>query len=214
MAPLLSTAYLPPIEYFAFLIEDEVRLEFCEHFQKQSFRSRAVILTSNGPLTLSIPVIHHSDKELISESRIKYITPWQRTHWRAIESAYGASPYFLYYQDLLRPFYEQPYDSLFEFNTQLTKVLLKLLQTNTDIRLTEDFEPIRDKDLRTLIHPRRKSEPDYPLQYNEPYYQVFSNKFGFTPGLSVIDLIFNLGPDAIHYLQRAHDHFKSSIGIE
>lgn len=211
MAPLLSTAYLPPIEYFAFLTEDEIRLEYCEHFQKQSFRSRAVILTANGPLVLSIPVIHH-EKELILETQIKNITPWQRTHWRAIESAYGSSPYFLYYQDMLRPFYEQPFSSLFEFNTQLTKTLLRLLNMKPEIRRTEDFEPMQEHDLRALIHPRRKYEPDYPLRYDEPYYQVFSDKFGFTPGLSVIDLLFNLGPDAIHYLQKAHEHFKASLG--
>lgn len=211
MNTLLSSAYLPPIEYCAFLLQDEVWLEQCENFQKQSFRTRSVILTSNGPLTLSVPVVHSSVKEPISQTRIEYVTPWQRTHWRAIESAYGGSPYFLYYQDALRPFYEQHFDYLFDFNLQLLQTILRLLKIRTSIHLTEDFAEIQPNDLRTTIHPRKKSEPDYPLAYRKPYYQVFSEKFGFTPNLSIIDLLFNIGPESTNYLKDAYQYFQQTL---
>ncbi len=211
MVPLLSTAYLPPIEYFAFFLEGEVLLEQCENFQKQSFRTRAVILTANGPQTLSVPIIHCSEKEPIRETRLDYATPWQRTHWRTIESAYGSSSYFLYYADLLKPFYETQFEYLFDFNTALSKTLLKLLNIKTEIRCTDDFAPVRQNDLRTTIHPRRKSDPDYPFLIQEPYYQVFNDKFGFVPNLSIVDLLFNLGPDSVRYLQTVLLHLKSKI---
>lgn len=211
MNAILSSAYLPPIEYCAFLLQDDVWLERCENFQKQSFRTRAVILTSNGPLTLSVPVVHSSAKEPIGQTRIEYVTPWQRTHWRAIESAYGGSPFFLYYQDALRPFYEQHFEYLFDFNQQLLQTILRLLKIRTELHLTEDFAAIQPNDLRMMIHPRKKAEAEYPLHYTEPYYQVFNEKFGFVPNLSVIDLLFNIGPESTNYLHNAYQHFQLAL---
>lgn len=211
MVPLLTTAYLPPIEYLAFFLEGEVLLERCEHFQKQSFRNRTVILTANGPQNLSIPVIHAAPKEPISQVRIDYATPWQRTHWRTIESAYGCSPYFLYYKDLLQPFYETHFDYLFDYNTALCKTILQLLPISTALRYTKDFAPLQPNDLRTTIHPRKKLEADYPFALSEFYYQVFHEKFGFIPNLSILDLLFNLGPDSVRYLQRSLQDIKPKV---
>jgi len=213
MTPLLSTSFLPPVEYFAFLTQQEVHVECCEHYQKQSFRTRCTILTANGQETLSLPVVHCPDKEPITQTRIDYKTPWQRTLWRAIESAYGGSPFFLYYRDALQPFFEKRFESLFDYNLQITRTLVSLLRLPAVIVLTEDFKPIADPDLREMIHPRRQSKADYPLRLTEPYYQVFAHKFGFVPNLSIIDLIFNLGPSASEYLQRLYTHFQHEMNL-
>jgi len=213
MTPLLSTSFLPPVEYFAFLTQREVRVESCEHYQKQSFRTRCAILTANGRETLSLPVVHCPEKEPITQTRIDYSTPWQRTLWRAIESAYGGSPFFLYYQDALQPFFEERFELLFDYNLQIMRTLIKLLKLPGDIQLTEDFEPMTDNDLREMIHPRRQSKADYPLLLTEPYYQVFAHKFGFVPNLSIIDLVFNLGPSAIEYLQHLYTRFQHEMNL-
>lgn len=210
MGVLLSSAYLPPIEYCAFLTQDEIWIERCENFQKQSFRNRTVVLTANGTQTLSVPVIHNRFKEPVEQTRIEYVTPWQRSHWRTIESAYGGSPFFLYYQDAFRPFYEKRYEYLFDFNLQITQMILEILNIPSKIKLTLDYKALSDNDLRTIIHPRRKSEAGYPFLYPEPYYQVFSCKYGFISNLSILDLIFNMGPESTSYLQNAYNYFKTS----
>ncbi len=212
MVPLLATAYLPPIEHFAFFTEEEIWVERCEHFQKQSYRTRAVILTATGPQNLSVPVVHNSEKELIGQTRLDYATPWQRTHWRTLETAYGSSPYFLYYEDLLRPFYETRYEYLFDYNMALTKTLLKIMHLQPNIRCTEEFAPVRRHDLRTLLQPKRRSIETYPFRL-QPYYQVFENRFGFVPYLSIVDLLFNVGPGTTAYLRQTLLQYQSQTDL-
>lgn len=197
----LSTAYLPPIEYVSILLKENVQLEYCEHFQKQSFRNRTRILTGNGTITLSIPVINGNKEFPITEARIDYRTSWQRDHWRTIVSAYNSSPYFLYYQDALRPFYEQTFTLLTAFNEELLKTLCRLMQIPCQWTKTTAYARELEPDLRTLIHPKRQQEADYPFRLKDPYPQVFSDRFGFTPNLSILDLLFNEGPNALSYLK-------------
>ena len=197
MTPLLSTSFLPPVEYFAFLTQQEVQVESCEHYQKQSFRTRCAIFTANGRETLSLPVVHCPDKEPILQTRIDYSTPWQRTLWRAIESAYGGSPFFLYYRDAIQPFFEKRYELLFDYNLQIIKTILRALRLPTVITMTDDFEPMAENDLREAFCPKKNNEStSFP-----EYYQVFSTKFPFAPDLSVLDLVFNEGPEAVEYLR-------------
>lgn len=198
--PLLSTAYLPPVEYFAFLLAEGAAIEREERYQKQSYRNRATVMNGNGVMNLIIPTVHDGRMGIVKSVRIDYATPWQRAHWRTIESAYNNTPYYLYYKDMLRPFYEQKFEFLFDFNLQLTKTLLKLLQLDREIATTTAFTPYESDDLRLLIHPKNARKEEYPFQLQTPYYQVFEDKFGFIPNLSVIDLLFNEGPQAASYL--------------
>ncbi len=217
---LLSTAYLPPIEYILKCMQGPVTLEVCEHYIKQSYRNRALIATANGIQVLSIPVVHVSSKMPILDVRIDYATPWQRLHWKSIDTAYSGSPYFLYFQDYIRPFYEKKFDFLFDFNLELTQVILKLFGKDFQPQQTKEFiadyrqrkcgeqeystaevdrGPQNDskqweeiEDLRNIIHPKRCREAGYPFPH-KPYTQIFEDRLGFVPNLSIVDFLFNEG---------------------
>lgn len=206
---LLSTAYLPPVEYFALLLSENAAIEREERYQKQSYRNRTVIMNGNGALNLIIPTVHDGRMGIVKDVRIEYVTPWQRAHWRSIESAYNNTPYYLYYKDALKPFYEREFEFLFDFNLQLTQTLMKLLRLDCEIRTTTEFSPYINNDPRLLIHPKQARREDYPFRLKTPYYQVFEDKFGFVPNLSVIDLLFNEGPQAATYLRQLLTQFET-----
>ena len=194
-----STAYLPPVSYFAALLNAEnVWLEACENYVKQSYRNRCRIATANGVETLSIPVESNSgQKNPIRDVRISSHGNWQQTHWRAISSAYMNSPFFEYYQDDFRPFYENKWTFLWDYNFELLTLILQLLNENPKIILTETYQDKSNEinDLREIIHPKKD-----PVYHSKSYDQVFENTFGFLPDLSIIDLLFNMGNEAVMML--------------
>ncbi len=208
----MSTAYLPSVQYMAFLQNSgDVIIEKEETYPKQTYRNRCRILTANGIINLSIPV----EKPNGNQTKTKDIaiinsTNWFTNHWRAITSAYSSSPFFLYYKDDLQKFYTGRYDSLLEYNTELIKMLLKLAGISCSIKYSNSFaipdslsklknpttvEP--NLDLRFSIIPKKEINTTSFTEYT----QVFSAKFGFTPNLSFIDLLFNLGPETKNYLK-------------
>lgn len=206
--PILSTAYLPPVEWFALLIGGEARLECLEHYQKQSYRNRTCIMTGNGVQQLSVPVLHSATKMPVDGVRIEYKTPWQRNHWRTLVSAYSNSPYFLFYRDALLPFYEEKTEFLFDFNLRLVQTLLKLMGVRKTVALTDSFEPLQNGDARVAICPGARSKEEYPFKIEENYSQVFDERYGFVPNLSAVDLLFNTGPDSCAYLLRQYRRFN------
>lgn len=198
---VLSTAYLPSIEYFAFIAKSEVFfMEDAETYQKQSYRNRANIMTAGGVQMLILPTRHETQRSCIRDVRIDYKCPWQLKHWRAIESAYSGTPYFLYFRDFLYPFFERKYEFLLDYNLALTEALLQLFKIKKAPVFTGTFEKEYHErlDLRNLIHPKKAS-----LFQETPYHQVFDDRFPFTGNLSVIDLLFNAGPDR-EYLLNLH----------
>lgn len=192
---LLPTAYLPPINYFSLLLKSEtVFIEQHEHFIKQTYRNRCEILTSNGRLNLTIPLQKNADKEIISQKKISYSEPWQIKHWRAITSAYKNSAYFDYFEDEFKPFYFEEHEFLMDYNTKLTQLILHILRQKNELHFTKEFQKTFDgTDLRETLNIK-------PQIVNPKYYQVFGDKFGFTPHLSVIDLLFNKGLESVEYL--------------
>ncbi|PKO96358.1 MAG: hypothetical protein CVU12_05325 [Bacteroidetes bacterium HGW-Bacteroidetes-7] len=199
---LLTTAYLPPVDYFRVIARaDKWEIEQWEKYQKQSYRSRCHILSANGPLSLSIPVDRSGGHSVpIKSIKVDNSVNWQKTHWGAIVSAYQSSPFFEYYKEDFRPFYENRADTLFEFNTALTKLILDSLGLPSDISFTEFFNAEKTvDDFRFSIHPKQKT-PFVDANKKGRYHQVFAHKFDFKENLSAIDLLFNEGPESLRYL--------------
>jgi hypothetical protein len=195
----LSTAYLPPIEYFARIIEaDEVFIEREENYIKQSYRNRCYILSAGGPQLLTVPVYQGSfHKTHIRDTRIDYSKRWQQVHLGALTSSYNSSPYFLYYFEIIENIILARYNFLLDLNMDLLTSFLKMLKMKIQVSYTTDFMPVEGKegDFRYTINPKKDTS------YNATeYFQVFNYVHGFVPGLSIVDLVFNLGPEAIRYL--------------
>ena len=194
---LLCSAYLPPVNFFtAIKSGGDVLIEQYDNYCKQTYRNRCRIATAGGIQTLTIPVVKsNSPKQLMKDVRISDHGDWRRQHWNALESAYMNSPFFMYYQDDFRPFYERRIEFLIDFNTQLTELILKLAGMDKKIKLTESYSRPSTgiNDLRQLIDPQQTAQ-------NRPYWQVFKQKYGFQPNLSAVDLLFNMGPEFPLYL--------------
>ena len=231
---LLSSTYFGPIQWYQKLNRyDECLIERHESFIKQTYRNRMLIPTTNGPLALTIPTNHDISLSM-KDIRISDHANWRHVHWNALLSAYGESPFFEYYQDDIRPFYEKKYEFLFDFNMETTEKMIELLDIRPKISITEEYifsEERRVKseettfggqgesqfdsianhkvqssnlkvqsivDFRDAIRPK-KPLPDAEFSPKR-YYQVYGQKHGFQPNMSILDLLFNEGNEAIFYL--------------
>ncbi len=228
MTALFSTAYLPPVQYVAAILQHTgIQIETTETFPKQTYRNRALIMTADGVRPLIVPVVrtqgNHSRTEDIA---IDYRTRWNVVHLRTLEAAYAASPYYFYYKDGLCTILESRHERLLELNQALLAWLQKCLKTNVKVEFTTDWLPLgpasapaHPHDYRNAFSPKTTAHRPLPTDHRplptahwplatghwplttEPYYQVFSDRHPFTPGLSIVDLLFNLGPEAAGYLQ-------------
>lgn len=199
MILLTEIQYHPPIRFFQQAARAEALLiEKQENYLKQSYRNRCHILTSQGVLALTVPVVKGNRKTPISRLEIDYGQKWAETHWRTIRSAYGSSPFYPYYADLFREIYESKPKYLFDLDLQLLMLYLRLLGLKQKLEFTEEYKPVYDQhvlDLRNLIHPKIQADN---LDV-KPYKQVFGKQFA--PGLSILDLLFSQGPEAQHYVR-------------
>ena len=215
---LLSTAYFPPIEYFVALANSaKAEIESGEMYQKQSYRTRCHINGANGLLVLTLPVRRSaakgeesSHKIPTSELLIDYSKPWLLQHKRALEAAYMSSPFFEYYMDEIYEILDSGEENLLQMNTCLTLKIAELIGVETPVALSDgnfiipgsdQLQQMGIEDFRDSIHPKKPAQLLEKLQMNKPYWQVFTNKQGFVPNLSVLDLLFNEGPNSISYLE-------------
>jgi len=197
---LLSSLYLAPVAYYSRLYRaGDAVVEICDNYQKQSYRNRCTIAGAGGPLSLSVPI----EKPVTTKCRMKDIRiadhgNWRHLHWNAIVSAYNATPFFQYYEDDFRPFYEQKMDFLIDWNEMLRQLVCRLVGIGTAVSYSTEYRedlPPHWTDLREAIHPKKTSAYEA-----SPYYQVFAGKQGFLPNLSIIDLLFNMGNESRLYL--------------
>jgi hypothetical protein len=203
---LLSTAYFAPVQYYCKLFSyPNIYIEVYENYCKQTYRNRCNIMAANGVLLLTVPIKKTGDKILTKDVRIDYDSRWLPIHLRAIESAYRSSPFYMYYIDDILPILNNKPQFLVDLNLELQNTILELLGFKPTIEKTIDFKktPINCIDLSEAIHPKEsKKKPDDNFLL-ETYYQVFSEKYGFMPNLSILDLLFNMGPSSIEVIQQS-----------
>jgi len=195
-----STAYLPPIAYWYFLSKDENPvIDIYEHFVKQTYRNRCEIYGANGKLSLTIPLVKENEHTPIKNRKISYAENWQKNHWKSIESAYRSSPYFEYYeQEFYDFFHKKDFELLVDFNTALMQKIMEILELSVPLKFSEKYiENVNtEEDLRLLTPKKELKILVFPR-----YIQVFENKKGFIPNLSILDLLCNEGPQSVNYLQ-------------
>ena len=230
MTTILSTTYCGPVQWYQKLYRSDLVLMEChETFQKQTYRNRCVIATTNGPQTLTVPV-ERGTSPFIRDIRISNHGNWRHQHWHALMSAYNESPFFDYYQDDFRPFFEQQYNFLYDFNTEICQKVCELIDIQPNIRETTSYRSLGVQecrsadnsmasnpssliphpsslishpssnpiDLRSAINPKHPDEDaDFVARR---YYQVYERKHGFQPNLSILDLLFNMGPESVFWL--------------
>lgn len=225
---LLSTAFCPPVSYMVVIAEEFVRsqdranslsveamgqdsrpavyIEACENYQKQSWRNRCMILSANGKEALSIPVVHENGTFAlpIRQLQIGWSNPWLQRFERAVVSAYKSSAFFDYYKDDFFAVLESRPQHLFDLNMRLLEFFLRKLGIPVELRCSDEFYPAGQspygEDYRERIHPKRTDDILETRGLLRPYYQVFEAKYGFVPNLSVMDLLFNEGPNSISFL--------------
>ena len=220
MKALLSTTYFGPVQWYQKLYRhEEVQIEQWESFLKQTYRNRSLIATTQGIQALTVPV-ERGTSQYIKDIRISDHGNWRHLHWNALMSAYGESPFFDYYQDDIRPFFEWHWDYLFDFNEAIREKMCELLDIQPKVSFSLEFKvyslemntQVAEKstinykqstinsitDFREAIRPKHPlPDPDFEPK---PYYQVYQQKHGFLPNLSILDLLFNMGPEGIFYL--------------
>ncbi|MFT6717499.1 MAG: hypothetical protein ACJA0Q_002156 [Saprospiraceae bacterium] len=199
MKAIFPLTYLGPISYYANMLQfDEVLIEKNEHFIKQSYRNRCDIIGATGSLSLSVPTFRKGrDKTIIDKVGISNDSKWQTLHWRSISTAYRSSPYFEYYEEDFENFFLEAKTNLFNFNLELTKVILKRLGIDVKFTMTSEF---------ILHHDIPDFRPNYSRKFPDNnvyprYIQVFEDRVGFHKNLTILDLLFNQGPSSIEYLK-------------
>ncbi|MBZ9731396.1 WbqC family protein [Salegentibacter sp. JZCK2] len=206
---LIHPAYFGPVSQFVALVKaDKVFFENEDNYQKQTYRNRMYIYDSNGKLLLNIPIKHRSaltgepkeagKHQLYKEVKIENDFEWQKQHWRALKASYQTSPFFEFYEDEIHPLYHKKFDYLLDFNYACLEFVTEALQLDLDFQKTSEYilHPEDVKDLRPLINSKRKFKFEH-----EEYTQVFQDKHGFLPNLSILDLIFNEGPNSTNYIE-------------
>lgn len=206
---LLSSSYLAPIQYYQELIKyPSALIEQHDHYIKQTYRNRCRIIGPEGIQNLTIPIIKPLEGfESMRDIQMSEHGNWRHQHWQAIKTAYKNTPYFDYFEEDFIKFYTTKYKYLFEFNQELQNVICSLLNIDPKIELTSRYTktdelPNDVLDLRDAIHPK-KNNISNPLNFKR-YYQVFEHKHKFSANLSIIDLLFNMGPESIFYLDKRY----------
>ena len=199
----ITSFYAGNVQYYSKLANYKIGItDVYQYYEKQTFRNRCTIATANGRMDLIIPIIKGSEGKTIDKDIKIADDNWQKIHWGALEAAYRHSPFFMYYEDDIRPFYQEQYTYLVDFNEALQACICNLigiqptlLQSNSYLTTTNDL------DFRKTLHPKHPATDKHYA--NVPYYQVFEQKHGFIENLCIFDLLFNMGNETILVLQKS-----------
>ena len=203
---LLELQYFGPVQYYTkFIQHKSVCIEQHENYRKGSFRNRCILASANGTVSLSIPLLKGKHQQTcIRNVAIDNKSNWQLMHWRSIQTAYGNSPFFDFYKDDLAPFFQRKYTLLFDFCRDVHELVLELLQIAPSISYSTEYVKVTDDsvlDFRSKLLPKNyHNNPDVHF-VSQAYPQVFEDRLGFVPNLSILDLLFCLGPEAVSHLQ-------------
>ena len=197
---LFQLNYAPSVDAMALMsVSPRAVIEAHDHYQKQSFRNRCLLLSSQGVLPLVIPVQHEQGNPIpYQQARFETSRPWAIQHWRSLVSSYNKSAYFHYYSPHFEAIYQQAGTDLYAFNWRILEMFCKLFKLPLPVESSAwENRPEQHVDVREIFHPKKGNS--FPPA---PYYQTFEMKEGFIPGLSAYDVLFNLGPDASGYLKK------------
>jgi hypothetical protein len=199
---LLHPGYFPSVASFAAIIQaDKLYFEHCDNYQKQTYRNRMYIYSSNGKQTLTVPVkhTHNTGRQLYKDVLIENDFNWQKQHWRTLQTSYRTSPFFEFYEDEISLLFHEPKKNLFELNLESIQLICDCLQFELTFSFTtnykKDYEDEELMDLRYLINAKN----GLPFSMDS-YTQVFEQKYGYLQNLSILDLLFNEGPQALDFL--------------
>jgi len=200
MALFIPTYFAPISQYAEIINTDEVTFEVHDNFQKQSYRNRCYIFNTNGKQLLNIPVKHpnSSSRKQTKDTLVENVTPWQDQHFKSLKTAYRNSPFFEFYVDDIAPIFEKKYTYLQDVTIDTFLFTSEALQINTNFKKTSSYATANtNKDFRNLADVKNQ-----PKNLVETYIQMFDDKHGFLPNLSILDLLFMEGPNAISFLEK------------
>ncbi|SFU56058.1 WbqC-like protein family protein [Pustulibacterium marinum] len=204
MKSLLHPTYFPSIAQFSVIVKsDAIVFEKFDNFQKQTYRNRMYVYGANGKQMLSIPIKHtgKDGRQLYKDVKVENDFPWQKQHWKSLQTAYRTSPFFEFYEDEIAPLFEKKQEYLLDFNISTFETISDCLQLETDYSFTNSYATeITDNDdltdFRKLVNAKKINTPSF-----DTYTQVFDSKEGFLNNLSILDLLFNEGPNSLTYLE-------------
>ena len=197
MKALLHPTYFPTIASFSLLVKEPCLLEVSDNYQKQTYRNRTYIYGANGKQILTVPILHtggETGRQLYKDVRVDNQVAWQKLHWKTLQTAYRTTPYFEYYEDKIAPIFTQKHEFLLDLNLRTIEAVLACLHTDVSWEQTTAYHSTYDgvTDYRYLTDAKAAYEVS-----QDPYYQIFSDKHGFIPNLSILDLLFHEGHKSI-----------------
>ncbi len=213
MRQLIHPAYFPSILSYSLMTSgDKILFEVSDFYEKQTYRNRMYIQSANAKQMLSVQVKHtHSDgKQLYKDVQISNDFDWQKLHWRSLETAYRTSPYFEFFEDDLMPLFEKKYKFLIDLNLESIQVVNDLLELKMPFELTDNYQKNYDNTTDFRFLKNAKKEPAIINTFPQ-YTQMFLDRHDFMPNLSILDLLFMEGPNAVSYLEKIQTLWQSEL---